>query len=119
MSSLINFNVAFDVIPNLRQVAFHAIGVFLVDNFQKFFELRSNLGYLVVRIGVEQDFLQQVVVLVQHTLGYAHVAFEGRSWCILMLHDGSKDKGADEGDTQRVSHGLIVLLEGVFVDVET
>ena len=35
-----------------------------------------------------------------------------------MLHDSSKDEGRNEGNTQRVGHRLVMLFEGVFVDVQ-
>ncbi len=35
-----------------------------------------------------------------------------------MLHHGSEGKRGDEGDGEGVSHRLVVLLEGVFEDVE-
>ena len=36
----------------------------------------------------------------------------------LVLHDGGKDEGGHERDAERVGHRLIVLLEGVFKDVQ-
>ena len=36
-----------------------------------------------------------------------------------MLHDGGEDERAHEGDAERVGHGLVVLLEGVLIDVES
>ena len=111
LKSLLDFDVALDIIAYLREIAFHAVGILVVDDFQEFFQLRTNLRHLVVGVGVEKDFLQQIVVLIQHTLGNAHVALEGGTRGVLMLHDSSKDEGGDEGNTQRVSHRLIVLLE--------
>ena len=35
-----------------------------------------------------------------------------------MLHDSSEHEGRHKGDTQRVSHRLVVLLEGVLIDVQ-
>ena len=115
---LLDFNVALNVITDLRQITLHALGILVVDNLKEFFQLCSNLSYLVVGIGVEEDFLKQIVVLVEHTLGYTHVALEGGTRCILMLHDSSEHEGRHKGDTQRVSHRLVVLLEGVLIDVQ-
>ena len=69
-------------------------------------------------IGVKEDFLQQVVILVQHALGDTHVALERGARCILMLHHSSKHERRDKGDRQRIGHRLIVLLEGIFVDIQ-
>ena len=69
-------------------------------------------------IGVEEDFLKEVIVLIEHSLGDSHVALEGSTRRILMLHHSSKHEGRDKGDRQRISHRLIVLLEGIFVDVQ-
>ena len=46
------------------------------------------------------------------------MTFEGGAGCILMLHNGREDEGADEGYGQRVCHGFVVLVEGVFVYIE-
>ena len=80
--------IALDIISDFRQIALHTIGILGVDNLQQLLELRTNLRHLVVGVRVKQDFLQQVVVLVQHTLGNAHVALEGGAGRILMLHHG-------------------------------
>ena len=88
-----NLYIALHVIANLREIALHALSILVVDDLQKFLQLRTDLTHLVVGIGVEEDFLQQVVILVQHTLGNAHVTLEGGSWCILMLHHSRKDEG--------------------------
>lgn len=93
-----DFYITLHVIADFCQIALHTFAIPLVDNLQQFFQLRTDLCHLVVGIGVKEDFLQQVVVLIEHPLGYAHVAFEGGTRSILMLHDGSKDEGADEGD---------------------
>ena len=115
---LLNLDIALDVVANLGEVALHARSIFLVDDFEELFQLGTDLRHLVVGVGVEEDFLQQVVIFVEHTLGDAHVTLEGGTRGVLMLHDSSKDEGGDEGDAERVSNGLIVLLEGVFVDVQ-
>ena len=49
-------------------------------------------------VGIEEDFLQQVVILIEHALGDTHVALECGTRRILMLHHGSKDKRGDEGN---------------------
>ena len=107
-----------EIVADLREICLHAVGILVVDDFEKFLQLGANLRDLVVGVGVEQDFLEQVVVLVEHALGNTHVALEGCSRCVLMLHDGGKDEGRDEGNRQRVGHRAVVLLEGVLVDVQ-
>lgn len=90
--------IALDIISDFRQIALHTIGILGVDNLQQLLELRTNLRHLVVGVRVKQDFLQQVVIFVQHTLGNAHVALESGTRCILVLHDGGKDEGRHKGD---------------------
>ena len=70
-------------------------------------------------VGIEQDLLQEVVVFVKHALGNAHMALEGGARSILMLHHCSKDEGRHERNGERIGHRLIVLLERVFIDVES
>ena len=36
-----------------------------------------------------------------------------------MLHHGGEGKGAHEWDTQRVSHRLVVLVEGIFMKAQS
>ena len=119
LSLFLDLDVAPDVVADLREIAFHAVGIFVVDDFQQLFQLGAYLGHVLRGVGVEEHFLQQVVVFVEHALGDAHVALEGGSGCILMLHHGRKDERGDEGDGQRVSHRAVVFFEGVFVDVES
>ena len=73
---------------------------------------------MVVGVGVEEYFLQQIVVFAEDAACDAHVALEGRTRCVDRLHDSGKDEGADKGDAERIGHGAVVLVEGVFVDVE-
>ncbi len=111
-------NIASDVVANLLQVGLHAVAILLVDDFEQLLQLGTYLADLVVGVGVEEYFLQQVVVFVEHALGNSHVALEGGARRVLMLHDGGKDEGGNEGDGERVGHRLVVLLERVFVDVQ-
>ena len=96
--SILDLDVTLDIISNLREVAFHTVGILVVDNLKQLLQLGTYLRHLVVGLGVEQDFLQQVVVLVEHALGNLHVTLEGGTGGILMLHHGSKDERGDEGD---------------------
>ena len=91
-SSRSYFYIAFHIITDLREIAFHAVGIFVVDDLQQLLQLRTDLGDLIVRVGVKEDFLQQIVILVKYALGNAHVTLEGGTWCILMLHDSRKHK---------------------------
>ena len=113
-----DFNITLDVIPNLGKIRLHTVSILVVDNLQELFQLRTDLRDLIMSIGVEEYLLKQVVILVEHALGNAHVALEGGARCILVLHDGGKDEGAHEGDAERIRHRLVVLLEGVLVDVQ-
>ena len=88
------------MIADFLKIQLHAITILMVDDIKQFLEFITYLCHLIARVGVEQDFLQQIVILVEHALGYTHVALEGSSWSILMLHDGSKDECADKRNTQ-------------------
>ena len=98
--SRFDLNITFDVVANLGEIAFHAIGILVVDDLQQLFQLCTDLGDLIVGVGVEEDFLQEIVVFVEHSLGDAHVTFKGGTWCILMLHDSCEHKRRDEGNRQ-------------------
>ena len=43
---LLDFNVALNVITDLRQITLHAIGILVVDNLKEFFQLCTDLSYL-------------------------------------------------------------------------
>ena len=88
----LDFNIALDVVTDLRQVTLHAIGILRVDDLEQFLQLCAYLADLIVGIRVKEDFLKQVVVLIEHPLGNAHVTLEGGTWCILMLHHSCEDK---------------------------
>ena len=64
--------------------------------FKEFLQFSTDLRHLIVSIGIEENFLQQIVVLIQYTLGDSHVTLEGGTRCILMLHNSSKHKSADK-----------------------
>ena len=107
------------VVANLCEVALHAVGILVVDDFEQLLQLGAYLAHLVVGVGVEEYFLQQVVVFAEHALGNAHVALEGGAGSVLRFHDGCEDEGGDEGNGERIGDGLVVLEEGVLVDVES
>ena len=68
---------------------------------------------------VEEDFPEQGIVLGEHTACNGQVALEGGAGRILVLHDGTEHEGAHEGNRQAVGHSLVVLLERVFMHVES
>lgn len=109
----------FDVFPNLRQILLHVLFVAVVDDFDDFFHLLSDLLDLPFGVGVEEDFAQEGVIFTEHSFGDLHVPFEGGSWGILMLHHSREGKGGDEGDGKRVRHRLVVLFKCVLEDVES
>ena len=55
----------FDLFPNFRKIGFHAIRVFLFDDFEKIFQLRPDIGYLSRGAWVEQDLLKEVIIFAQ------------------------------------------------------
>ena len=117
LSLSFDLDILFHVVAYLGEILLHALGILVVNDVEQFFQLCAYLCHRVVGVGVEQNLLQQEIVLVEHALGYLHVALEGGAWRVLVLHDSRKGEGADERDAQRVGHGAVVLLERVLVDV--
>ncbi len=101
-----------------REIGFDAGSVFPVDDAKQLFKFVAYLCHLFAGIGVEEDFLQQIVVFVEHPFGYLHVPLERGAGRILMLHHGGEHECAHERDAQRVGHGAVVLIEGVLVNVQ-
>ena len=85
---------------NPRQECLHGFGIFMLDDVHEQLQLFSDFCNLPVRIRIEQYFLQEIVVFIQHALGYLHMTLERRSRSVLMFHHGSEDKRRDERDTQ-------------------
>ena len=100
VSLLLYLDIPPHIVADFRKISLHTGSVLVVDNLQKFLQLGANLCHLIVGVWVEEDFLQKIIVLVEHTFGYSHVAFKGCSGCVLMLHYGSEHESGDEGDTQ-------------------
>ena len=107
------------MVTNLRQEELHAFGILVINDVYQLRQLFTYLRNLSRSIRIEKDFLQEIIILIQHTLGYLHVALEGSTRCILMLHHSRKGKGADKRNTQRVSHRLVVLVESIFMQTQS
>lgn len=75
--SFLYLYVALYVVAYLGEVALHAFGILVVDNLEQLLQLSADLRHLVVGVGIEEYFLQQIVILIEHALGNAHVALEG------------------------------------------
>ena len=88
------------VVANLCKISLHTLGILIVDDVNQFAEFFAYLCHLSAGVRVEQNFLKQIVVLVEHSFGYAKMALECCARRILMLHDGREDEGADEWCTQ-------------------
>ena len=88
------------------------------DDARKLLELFDDEVDLLRRIGVEEDFGEQIVVFAQEAARDGHVLFKGRTGCVLRLHHAGEGEGRNERDGERIGDGLIVLDEGVVVDVE-
>ena len=99
-SLLVYLDVFLHVIANLGEEEFHAMGILVVDDIYQLRQLLTYLGYLPGSVRVEEDFLQEIIILVEHALGYLHVPLEGGTWSILVLHHRSKGKGTHKGDAQ-------------------
>ena len=112
------FEMSLYLLPNLRQIPFHPLGVLVLDDGEQVLQLRADVGHLGRGAGIEQDFLQQVVVFAEQAAGNVHVFLERGARRLLMLHDGGEDEGGHERDAERIGHRLVMLLEGVFEDVQ-
>lgn len=51
------------VVPDFCQITLHTVGVLMVNDVEKLSQLFANLRHLVVRVRVEQNLLQQIIVL--------------------------------------------------------
>lgn len=107
------------IVAYLCEIGFHSLAVTAVDDVEKLLELVAYLRHLVVGVGVEQYLLQQIVVLAKHSAGYRHVPLERCAGRVLMLHDCSKDESADKRNAKRIGNRTVVLVESVFVDVQS
>ena len=107
------------MISYLGKEYLHAVGILMINDVDKFRQLLTYLGYLTRGVWIEKDFLQEVIILIEHTLGYLHMTFESSTRRILMLHHCCESKGTHKRNTQRVSHRLVMLIKGVFVQTQT
>ncbi len=74
------------MIPYLGKEEFHTLRILVVNDVDELSKLLSDLCHLTRCVWVEEDFLQQVIIFVEHALGYLHVALEGgagASWCFI------------------------------------
>lgn len=108
----------FDILPDLRQIPLHALGILVLDDGEEVLQLGADVGHLRRGTGVEEYLLQQKVIFAEQAAGNVHMFLERSARRFLVLHDGGKDEGGHERDAERVGHRLIVLLEGVFKDVQ-
>ena len=93
-------NSAQYVLANFSQVLLESIGILVAQYLEQFLQLTTDILYLRHGARVEEDFLQEVIVLVHHSLGNGHVLLEGGTGSILMFHDSSKDESGNERDRQ-------------------
>ena len=107
-----------DILSDLRQIPLHALGILVLDDGEEVLQFRADVGYLRRGTGVEEYLLQQKVIFAEQAAGNVHMFLERSARRFLVLHDGGKDESGHERDGQRVGHRLIVLLEGVFKDVQ-
>ena len=107
-----------DILSDLRQIPLHALGILVLDDGEEVLQFRADVGYLRRGTGVEEYLLQQKVIFAEQAAGNVHMFLERSARRFLVLHDGGKDESGHERDGQRVGHRLIMLLEGVFKDVQ-
>ena len=70
------FEVLFYLLPNLCQIPLHSLRVLVGDDFQQLLQLEADVLHLGGGAGIEEDFLQQVVVLAEQATGDGHVLLE-------------------------------------------
>ena len=108
----------FEVLAHGVEVCLHGVGVAAFDYGAEFLEAFADALELVGGVGVEEDFAQQVVVLAHQSVGYGQMPLECGAGCILMFHDASEHESGGKRYGERVGYGLVVLGEGVFLDME-
>ena len=106
------------MITYLGKEEFHTLRILVVNDVDELSKLLSDLCHLTRCVWVEEDFLQQVIIFVEHALSYLHVALEGGARSILVLHHCRKGKGAHERNTQRVGHRLVVLIKCILMQTQ-
>lgn len=110
---------SFDVFADFLQIGIEACFVLAVDDVHQVFQFVTDFPDLTTHARIEKDFAQERVVFSEHSFGNGHVALKGGSGSVLMLHDGRKHEGGDEGGAQRIGNGFIVSIEGVLTDVKS
>ena len=80
----------FYIVPNLAKIGMHAVGILTAYYVKEFVQFGTYPFHLFRGTWVEQDFLKQIIVFVQNSLGYCHVAFECCTGRILVFHHCSK-----------------------------
>ena len=81
------------MIPYLGKEEFHTLRILVVNDVDELSKLLSDLCHLTRCVWVEEDFLQQVIIFVEHALGYLHVALEGGARSILSPCLSSTSRG--------------------------
>ena len=114
----LNLNIFLHMISDFGKEEFHTLRILVVDDVDELSKLLSDLCHLTRCVWVEEDFLQQVIIFVEHALSYLHVALEGGARSILVLHHCRKGKGAHERNTQRVGHRLVVLIKCILMQTQ-
>ena len=107
------------MIAYLGEKSLHAMGILMVDDVNELSQILTNLSHLTGCIWIEENLLQEIIILIEHTLGYLHMALEGGTRSILMLHHSRESKSAHEWDTQGVSHRLVVLIKCILMQAQT
>ena len=51
------------ILPDFGEIVLHPIRITIVNDFEQFLQLAAYLRHLVMSVGIEQYFLEQVVVL--------------------------------------------------------
>ena len=97
---------------------FHCGGVTAADYVAELGETAEYVVELRGGVGVEEDLAHEEVVFVHEPAGYLHVALEGGSGGVLVLHHAGERQRGGKGYRQGVGNRQVVLLEGVVDDVE-
>ena len=92
--------------------------VMTADDIRELMQTIADAVDLSCGMRIEENLCEEVVIFAQKTTCNGHVLLEGGTRSILWLHDASEGKSGNERNTQRVSDGLVMLLERIVVDIE-
>ena len=74
----------FDLFPNLCQILLHSFRILVLNDFEKIFQLRPDIGYLSRGAWVEQDFLKEVIACIEKNIDNSEYTIDSLSTDVVM-----------------------------------